>query len=141
MSCRPRPAVAPSHLPIHWLKPAGAVAHSTLSTAQVKYEWSYTSSPPYAFVVWVGTSSPPYHTPQYDLANINLTYIHRPVHILLLALFRHTQYLVYRRQIVVPSDLYRLSAIKMKLGGDMPGSKSKILLESSAKLISPFGAI
>jgi len=34
------------------------VGHSTPSSAEVKNEWSYISTPLYAFMVWTGTASP-----------------------------------------------------------------------------------
>jgi hypothetical protein len=56
-----RLALGPTQLPIKWVlgalslgvKQLGCEAdHSTPSRAEVKDTWSYTSTPPYAFMVW-----------------------------------------------------------------------------------------
>jgi hypothetical protein len=52
----PGPALGPSQPPIHWLpgvKRQGREAdNSPPFSAEVKNTWSYTSSPPYAFMAW-----------------------------------------------------------------------------------------
>jgi hypothetical protein len=54
-----RPAVGLTQLPVQWVPgrfPVGEVDHSPPSNAEVKNEWSSTSSPLYAFMVWTGTT-------------------------------------------------------------------------------------
>jgi hypothetical protein len=39
--------------PRGWVKqPGGEADHSPLSNTEVKYAWSYTSTPQYAFIAW-----------------------------------------------------------------------------------------
>jgi hypothetical protein len=51
-----RPSMGPTQPPSQWVlgaKPPGCEAdHSSPSSAEVKNAWSYTSIPPYVFMVW-----------------------------------------------------------------------------------------
>jgi hypothetical protein len=51
-----RPALGPIQPPIKWVpvikRPEREADHSPPSTAEVKNEWSCSSTPPYAFVAW-----------------------------------------------------------------------------------------
>jgi hypothetical protein len=56
--------MGPTQPPVQWVpsyfpevkRPGREVKHSPLSSANVKTEWSYTSTPLYAFMAWAGVT-------------------------------------------------------------------------------------